>query len=264
MAMKGKLNMKLENLIHMLIGIVCIWLLPNARALSPAPDGAYPGGNTAEGQNALFSLTTGGFNTAVGFLSLRSNATGQLNTAIGAGTLLANTSDQNTATGVGALLSNTIGPANTANGAFALLSNTIGGGNTAIGVSALVNNTTGHGNIALGPTAGVNVTTASNVICIGSAGQNVDNSCYIAFIFGQSVDPATLAPVLVDANGKLGNVASSRRFKKEIKSMDKTSEAILALKPVTFHYKSDNTNTPQFGLIAEEVAAVNPRPGGAR
>src|SRR6266550_2000813 len=120
MAMKGKINMKLQNLIHILIGIVCIGLFPNAQALSPAPDGGYPGGNTAEGQNALFSLTTGGFNTAVGFLSLRSNATGQLNTAIGAGTLLANTADLNTAVGAGALLSDTSGVNNTANGAFAL------------------------------------------------------------------------------------------------------------------------------------------------
>src|SRR5467141_3100698 len=100
--------------------ILCFGLLPNAEAVSPAPDGGYPGGNTAEGQAALLSLTSGGFNTAVGFLSLRSNTTGQFNTTIGAGTLLANTADQNTATGAGALLSNTTGTQNTANGAFAL------------------------------------------------------------------------------------------------------------------------------------------------
>ena len=99
----------------------CFVLSPIAHAVSPAPDGGYPGGNTAEGQNALFSLTSGGFNTAVGFFSLRSNATGQFNTAIGAGTLLASTADENTATGAGALLSNTTGSDNTANGAFALL-----------------------------------------------------------------------------------------------------------------------------------------------
>ena len=79
----------------------CFALSPTAHAVSPAPDGGYPGGNTAEGQNALFSLTSGGFNTAVGFFSLRSNATGQFNTAIGAGTLLASTADENTATGAG-------------------------------------------------------------------------------------------------------------------------------------------------------------------
>src|SRR6478609_6879031 len=105
--MKGTINMKLQNLIHILIAIVCIGPFPNAQAVSPAPDGGYPGGNTAEGQNALFSLTSGGFNTAVGFFSLRSNTTGQLNTAIGVGALLATTADENTATGAGALLTNT-------------------------------------------------------------------------------------------------------------------------------------------------------------
>src|SRR6476469_6306918 len=102
----------------------CFAFSPAAHAVSPAPDGGYPGGNTAEGQNALFSLTSGGFNTAVGFFSLRSNTTGQLNTAIGVGARLATTADENTATGAGALLSNTTGPGNTANGAFALFSNT--------------------------------------------------------------------------------------------------------------------------------------------
>ena len=87
--------------------LLCFALSPTAQAVSPAPDGGYPGGNTAEGQNALFSLTSGGYNTAVGFLSLRSNATGQFNTATGAGTLLASTADENMATGAGALLSNT-------------------------------------------------------------------------------------------------------------------------------------------------------------
>src|SRR6266487_4231563 len=98
--------MKLQNLIHILIGIVCIGLLPRAQAVSPAPDGGYPGGNTAEGQSALLSLTTGGYNTAVGYLSLRSDTNGSFNTAIGAGALLANigdanggVGDENTATG---------------------------------------------------------------------------------------------------------------------------------------------------------------------
>jgi hypothetical protein len=267
---------------------------PKAEAVVPAPDGGYPGGNTAEGQTALLSLTSGGFNTAVGFLSLRSNTTGSFNTGVGAGTLLVNTADENTATGAGALLSDTTGYANTANGAFALFSNTIGvqntatgrealfsstagvvntangyialssnttgSVNTAIGASALLNNSTGSSNVGLGFNAGLNVTTASNVICIGAnlTGQNVSNSCFIGEVRGKTTAQNNAIPVLIDSQGQLGTVSSSRRFKKEIKAMDKASEAILALKPVTFHYKSDNTNRPEFGLIAEEVTGVNP------
>jgi hypothetical protein len=104
------------------------------------------------------------------------------------------------------------------------------------------------------------VTTASNVICIGFnlGGGNVDNTTWIGNVFGVTTQSGTTAPVLVSNTGQLGTVSSSVRFKNEIKPMDKASEAILALKPVTFHYKNDEKNTPQFGLIAEEVAEVNP------
>ena len=124
-----------------LVGWLCFGLLPTVQAISP--DGCLPGGNTAEGCNALLSLTTGTFNTAVGFDSLLSNTDANFNTGVGAGTLLLNTAGENTATGAGALLSNTGGESNTANGAFALFSNTFGFGNTAVGASALLNNTGG-------------------------------------------------------------------------------------------------------------------------
>jgi hypothetical protein len=97
-----------------------IGLLPKAEAVSPPPDGDYPGGNTAEGLNALFSLTSGTYNTAIGFFSLEGVTTGSFNTALGAGALFANTGDENTATGAGALLNNTTGNHNTANGESAL------------------------------------------------------------------------------------------------------------------------------------------------
>ena len=270
-----KTTNKIVYVALVLLAVGCF--APTAQAVSPPPDGGYPGRNTAEGQAALLSLTTGGFNTAVGFFSLRSDTTGQLNTAIGAGTLLANTADKNTATGAGALLRNTTGPFNTANGAFALFSNTIGTqntanglqallsnttgvGNTADGVDALVSNTTGSDNTALGVGAGDGVTTADSVICIGVPGANVSNSCYVGQIFGQPVAPNTGIAVFVDDNGKLGTTLSSRRFKEEIKPMEQASEVILALKPVTFRYKKyiDPQGIPQFGLVAEDVEKVNP------
>jgi hypothetical protein len=160
-------------------------------------------------------------------------------------------------TGAQALISNTTGSFNTAIGFNALASNTAGANNTAIGDNALGSNTTGLGNTAIGSGAGSNVTSANSVICIGSPGANVTASCFIAHIRGVTVQ-GDAVPVLIDTNGQLGTTASSARFKKEIQPMDKASEGILALKPVRFRYKSDKTDTPQFGLMAEEVAAVNP------
>jgi len=218
-------------------------------------------GNTAVGFNALASNTIGPANTANGAFALVNNTEGALNTGTGVGALQSNTmGNNNTGTGVGALQSTNIGVANTANGTYALAANTTGSFNTADGASALPNNTIGNNNTALGVNAGTGVTTATNVICIGVniAGANVDNSCYIGNIFGQPIDPATAIAVGVDASGKLGTTVSSRRFKHDIKAMDRASEALLALKPVTFHYKDDAKGTPQFGLIAEEVAEVNP------
>jgi hypothetical protein len=301
--MKTKTSLLLISLV-----LACLALLPTVQAVLPAPDGGYPGGNTAEGQAALLSLTSGGYNTALGYLSLRSNSTGSFNTAVGAGTLVLNSGDENTATGVGALLLNTTGGQNTANGALALLNNTtgpfntamghgalygnttgdrntavgdgallansIGASNTAVGVSALRNTTTsfntavghnalafittGSSNTALGAFAGTAVTTAHNVIAIGASGADVSNSCFISNIRGVTTANPDAIPVLIDTAGQLGTASSSARFKKDIKPMNNASEAILALKPVTFHYNSDETDTPQFGLIAEEVAKVNP------
>jgi uncharacterized coiled-coil protein SlyX len=276
--------------------LACFVFVHNAQAVSPAPDGGYPGGNTAEGASALFSLTTGGYNTAVGYYSLRSNTTGAFNTGIGAGTLLANTGDKNAATGAGALLSNTTGSRSTANGAFALFSNTTGGfntangegalysnttgfentangfealyfnngnGNTAYGFAALSGNTTGSSNIALGVGAGSNVTNASNVIAIGNVGANASDTCFIGNIY-TTVQPVVGTDpdnVTVNSLGRLGRAnVSSRRYKHDIKLMDKASEALFKLKPVSFRYKKefDSTQTLAFGLIAEQVAEVYP------
>jgi hypothetical protein len=214
--------------------------------------------NTANGSRALADNTAGNLNTADGVVALESNTTGDNNTANGFGALNNNTSGgNNTATGNLALSTNTAGNSNTANGFQALFNNINGSFNTADGFGALFN-CTGTGNIAVGPNAGANITTASNAIVIGTAGANVSNSCFIGNIRGVTTSISNAIPVVIDSAGQLGTMSSSRRYKKEIKPMQNGSETILALKPVTFHYKNDNTNMRQFGLIAEEVAEVNP------
>jgi hypothetical protein len=337
---------KLIPTLLIILSLTYFAFLSKSQAVSPPPDGGYAGGNTAEGQSALLSRTTGLYNTAVGIYSVLSLTDGNFCTGVGAGTLLVNTADQNTATGAGALFSNTTGEDNTAHGTFALFTNTTGGENTAIGDRALLSNTdgnfntavgqqalfantsgqentavgfvalanhptgnfntavgssallnttgaentavgvhtlanntignvntaigsnalfssTGSGNIALGHNAGGSVTTASNVICIGTSGANVDNSCFIGQIYFNvqpivGTDPDS---VTITSTGRLGrgNV-SSRRYKHDIQPMEKASEALYSLKPVSFRYNKeyDATQTLAFGLIAEEVAEVYP------
>ena len=262
--------------------------------------------NTAIGWNALYNNTTASFNTASGAQALFRNVAGEDNTANGWHALFSNASgDENTASGSLALSSNTTGASNTANGYEALVSNVMGvnntaigrdalegniggGGNTATGVEALDNNstgtfntasgidalssnTTGDHNIALGDFAGVNLTTGSYNVDIANQGVPGDGNTirigdssnqfatFIAGIYNVN-EGGTILPVYINTDGQLGTQppSSSRRFKKEIKPMDQVSEAILGLKPVTFQYKSDTAGTPQFGLIAEEVAEVNP------
>jgi hypothetical protein len=226
-------------------------------------------GNTAVGFQALFN-NAGDANTACGQFSLMSNDVGIFNSAFGQGSLASNTTGgDNTASGAGALFSNTSGDENTAIGFQALDGNSTGSANTAVGIRALVLNT-GSDNIGIGNRAGQNLTTGVSNVDIandGVAGEErttrigqtgVQTRTFIAAIRGVITGNNNAIPVLVDSAGQLGTTSSSRRYKKEIKPMDKGSEAILSLKPVTFHYKSDRTNRPEFGLIAEEVAEVNP------
>jgi Chaperone of endosialidase len=265
MKTNSKMKTEIKFVCVALAALTCVALSPAVQAVVPPPDGGYPNFNTAEGQNALFSLTNGSANTAVGWYSLFSNTDGSYNTAVGAGTLLFNLGNQasgagtqNTAIGTAALLSNTTGASNTAIGTTALLNNTTGQGNTAIGSLALFNNTSGTFVTALGFEAGSSVTTANNVIAIGTTGENVSDSCYIAHILGATSSAGTA--VFINSSGKLGTATSSRRFKEEIKPMAEASEALFALKPVTFRYKKeiDSAGTSQFGLVAEDIEKINP------
>src|SRR5205809_771557 len=237
-----------RRLLLVMLSFACFWVLPTVQAVSPAPDGGYPNGNTAEGAFALQNLTTGVHNTADGF---------------------------------GALFSTTSGSHNTADGDIELASNTQGNFNTATCAHVLVRNTTGNLNIALGFFAGQNLTTGDNNIDISNGGVAAESNTIrigneIAFTdlegvmhpahtqtFIAGISGATAsggAAVFVNSSGQLGTITSSARFKDAIKPMDKVSEAILALKPVTFHYKKelDSKGIPQFGLVAEEVEKVNP------
>jgi hypothetical protein len=287
------------------LALVCFGLVPVAHAVSPAPDGGYPGQNTAEGGDALFSLTAGIGNTAIGYHALYSNTegtnntatgvealkentTGSANTASGLRALLKNTSgSDNTAMGLEALLNNTTGIHNTANGYATLVSNAEGQGNmangsnalhsnthghfnTADGTEALFSNTAGKQNIALGYRAGKNLTTGDNNINIGNEGVAAEaNTIRIGTVGTQTntymagIHRTTVAKgvaVIIDSTGHLGTKGSSERLKDAIKPMDKASDAILALKPVTFRYKQelDPEGISQFGLMAEDVAKVNP------
>src|SRR6266403_2417776 len=254
-----------------------------AYALASNISGNY---NTANGYAALYRNTTGNQNTDYGYAALYNNTTGRFNTATGSQALFSNTAGSfHTAIGFGALYSNTYGDentgGNTAIGAAALTNNTTGGGNTAIGESALVNSVTGNQNIALGYVAAQNLTDGSNNIDISNPGVPTESNSirignvvpftdiygfphaahsatYIAGINGATASGGVA--VYINSDGKLGTLTSSARFKTEIKPMDESSTAILALKPVTFRYKQeiDPKGNPQVGLVAEEVEKVSP------
>jgi hypothetical protein len=282
--------MKIRKIIFTtaLSALVCFGLLPGAKAQS----------NTAEGQNALLSITTGTFNSAFGFDAVLLLSEGSFDTGIGAGALLLDTAGSNTAVGAGALLSNSTGSDNNAFGTFALFNsttssfnnahgrealflnvdggennafgdlamenNTSGSSNTAIGDDALRNNVDGSGNVAVGDEAGTGLgVSVNNCIAIGAPGAGpfatFDNTCFIGSIFDEPVsDPGTQEAVFVDQFNVVGIFNSSRRTKHDIQPMDKTSETLYSLKPVTFKFNSDWKGTTQYGLIAEEVADVNP------
>ena len=220
--------------------------------------------NTANGYSALYYNTEGEANTATGFAALYRNTTGFRNTAIGTEALSVNTASFNTAVGYRALFSNTTGEQNMATGLEALFSNTTGNNNTAIGQSALISNITGTGNTAIGDLAGASLTGNGNV-CIGRDVVGVAGESDTTRIRNIGSTPIVGgANVVVDGTGgigdqRLGYASSSRRYKEDIKRMDKASETLFALKPVIFRAKGkmDRARVRHYGLIAEDVAAVD-------
>jgi len=255
--------------------------------------------NTAVGYQALFN-NTGSFNTAVGDGALTNNQGANNNSAFGEAALAANTTGgNNIAFGFQALQSNTSGAANAAVGYQALASNVNGGSNVAIGNNALSSNVSGGNNVAIGNSALVNwngtqniaigaftgnggsptantgsynvyigytnfVANESNVIriggCLVSTPYTCPNSVFIAGINGTTTGLAG-STVIIDANGQLGTISSSRRYKEDIEPMADASDRLLQLRPVQFRYKKPNANgekPTQYGLIAEEVAEVLP------
>jgi hypothetical protein len=207
--------------------------------------------NTASGEEALYSDTSGSYNTANGYSSLFSNKTG----------------DNNTAVGYESLYFNSTGSHNTASGYQALYKNSTGSYNTALGEGAFHSGSSGNNNVAVGYEAGYNATTGSNNIEIGNKGLSSDNNMikigveglqaktFIAGIYKTSVSGSA---VMVNSSGQLGVVVSSERFKTDIAPMGSLTANLRALRPVKFHLKTDPHGAVQYGLIAEEVAKVYP------
>jgi hypothetical protein len=239
-------------------------------ALSGNTTGSY---NSASGVLALASNTTGSSNTASGILALTSNTTGSYNTASGDAALSGNTTGiYNTASGTLALYGNITGSNNTAHGSSALSSNTTGDSNTGLGYEALQNNTAGNNNIALGVYAGFNITRSNN-LDIGNQGSASDSgtirvgdpaahsSFFVAGVRGVTTSNNNAVNVVIDSNGQLGTVNSSRRFKEDIQDMGNASAKVMRLRPVTYRYKQpyfDGSRPLDYGLIAEEVAEIYP------
>ncbi len=256
----------------------------------PGPQGpsgvvSFDTGNTAGGTNALANNTTGTINTSFGHGALDSNTIGSANTALGAGALGENVSGQeltavgaealsasngnfNTAIGRSAMQFNTTGASNTAVGLKSLRNNSIGSFSTAVGLNAL-QFSTGNSNTAIGAGAGGSLTGGSNNIYINNPGMpsesgsirigtsGIQTSTFIAGIRGATTGVTDGITVLIDSNGQLGTVSSSRRYKEDIVDMNEVSSRLLDLRPVTFRYKqpfNDGTKPLQYGLIAEEVA----------
>ena len=207
------------TLTSIILALGCFAFSPKTQALSPTPDGCYPGFTTAEGCNALSHLTSGAGNTGLGWYALFGTSTANFNTGVGAGTLVPNNSDSNTAVGATALLLNTAGTGNSALGTSAMVNNDNGSNNTAVGSFALQNNINGSNIIAVGANAGTDPGIVSNNVYIGDPGFPDDTNVisiggiaasgtpyeltFIGGIYNADVTTDAL-PVYIDGDGHLG------------------------------------------------------------
>ncbi|HEY1770124.1 MAG TPA: tail fiber domain-containing protein [Chthoniobacterales bacterium] len=225
--------------------------------------------NVAVGQNAMVANTTGGGSVVVGYTALESGTTGMQNTALGFGAMsFSTTAAYNTAVGADSLSFNSTGMKNTALGRGAM---NMGAGSNNVAVGYAAGNTlSGLNNIAIGYNGGFNLTKGDNNIEIGNEGVKNDanlirigdtatqKKTFIAGISGATISNGVA--VMVNSKGQLGVATSSARFKDDIQPMKDASDVLLSLQPVTFRYKKelDSLGTPQFGLVAEQVAKVDP------
>ena len=218
--------------------------------------------NVAVGTDALVFNDSGADNNAIGSFALFSNIGGFFNNAVGRNVLTNNLGSENDALGDDALFSVTTGNSNTAIGDDAGDSIADGSFNVAVGDEAGNTITSGSNNTCIGASAGIGIVDGTNIIAIGSAATGVfANNGPTTFIGGinePTGDPGSTVAVLIDSNNNLGTSVSSRRFKHDIKPMDKASGALLSLKPVSFKYNHDVKGSTQYGLVAEEVAQVDP------
>ena len=242
--------------------------------------------NVAVGKDAAGQNTSGANNVAIGIGALASNDAGSDSTAVGTNALAFSVAGGNSAFGRGALESNTTGDGNTAVGAVAMnanttgvqntalgdqamLSNTTGSSNTAIGAHALLNFSSGYNNIAIGKDAGFSFNSGSENIYVANYGKSADSQtmrlgqfqlrAFIAGIRGVTTGWNNAVGVVVDQDGQLGTLSSSRKVKDDVADMGDASDVLMKLHPVTFRYKSHHGEGPvQYGLIAEEVAEVAP------
>jgi hypothetical protein len=244
------------------------------------------GANTGVGFDALYQNTTGTYCVAVGVDAMVANTTGGGSVGVGYTALSSNTTGyDNVAVGFGAMAFSTSGGYNTALGRSVMAFNTTGSENTAIGDAAM-NQSSGSSNIAIGPSAGLNLAGSNNIVIGQYGGQNLtkgsnnieighegakkddalirigtpgtQKQTFVAGISGSTV--ADGVAVMVNNKGQLGVATSSVRFKDDIQPMKDASDVLLSLQPVTFRYKKelDSLGTPQFGLVAEQVAKVDP------